>query len=344
MVVYVIKLSPLFPVMVRYRLLLPCLGWRSRLLRPCSGRIGFRCSISGFTIMDRTAMFRRVLRFDEATSDFPSAKVALPLLTFIDKTYMARKFLLVCQIATRAWPGRRARDDFPMDVKWSAGSAHWFENLPDDCIIPGLPVIIKWEGADQVIDDGCQYVNSIGVYAQQPPFANDGCSDCGDCEQQLTPEACGTHERSHDGDVHDNGYRHTSSAAFDVGDKSTDEPEASHDVDERFRQHVIDGDDCEQRRGSNHMRYQIIARIRDGRANRLARFVRDGEITFSDGHISSDDGDALSHIKSGEKPGRVEGFKVVGTVSTTLRAGDDNYGDLVTACASSKSRQWRRRV
>ena len=37
-------------------------------------------------------MFRRVLRFDEATSDFPSAKVALPLLTFIDKTYMARNF------------------------------------------------------------------------------------------------------------------------------------------------------------------------------------------------------------------------------------------------------------
>ena len=35
-------------------------------------------------------------------------------------------------------------------------------------------------------------------------------------------------------------------------------------------------------------------------------------------------------IASSEKAGRVEGFKVVGTVSTTLRAGDDNIMVIIS--------------
>ena len=63
----------------------------------------------------------------------------------------------------------RVRDvGFPINVTWSIGSSHWFDQFPDELISAGLHVSVRWEGGDQVIEDGAQYVHSIGVYALPP--------------------------------------------------------------------------------------------------------------------------------------------------------------------------------
>ena len=41
---------------------------------------------------------------------------------------------------------------------WSCGSAQHYDEFPNECIVGGLPVTIKWEGGDQVVDDGRQFI------------------------------------------------------------------------------------------------------------------------------------------------------------------------------------------
>ena len=81
-----------------------------------------------------------------------------------------------------------------------------------------------------------------------------------------------------------------------------------------------------------------IGRIRDGRARRLSRFLRDGVLTLRNCEL----GDPVKITKSGPNAGRVEGFAIVGEASTTLSIGDPDYNELVLACGPS--RMWRRRM
>ena len=51
-------------------------------------------------------------------------------------------------------------------LQWGCGAAHHFEEFPNDSIVGGLPITVKWEGGEQVVDEVCQFVHSIGVYTQ----------------------------------------------------------------------------------------------------------------------------------------------------------------------------------
>ena len=84
-------------------------------------------------------------------------------------------YFLCVHIISMVIGERRNRDEghgdgsgtFPEHIEWSCGSGHHFSQVPPESIVPGLPLIVRWEGGSQVIDEGRQFIHSIGVYVQQ---------------------------------------------------------------------------------------------------------------------------------------------------------------------------------
>ena len=104
-------------------------------------------------------------------------------------------------------------------------------------------------------------------------------------------------------------------------------------------QAVVEGEECQYIHAIGVYSIELscqIARIRDGRAKRLSKFVREGVVKFCDGQVHQS---GVSRIRHGDLAGRIEGFKISGKVFSTLSPGTSEFEEMLLACGPSRA--WR---